>query len=89
MYLLCQELGIFSMLADKKFIWAFIGAILIWILFCQKKKIPEEIIVLVVNETGAKEQLNCALMDAMATRAGMKNAFKQSISFRKNLTIDS
>lgn len=35
--------------------------------------------VLVVNETGANEQLNCAVMDAMATRAGMKNAFRQSI----------
>lgn len=29
MHLLYQELGIFSMLADKEFIWAFIRAILI------------------------------------------------------------
>lgn len=39
---------------------------------------PEEIIVL-GNETGAKEQLNSVVMDAMATRTGMKNAFKQTI----------
>lgn len=79
MYLLCQELGIFNMLADKEFIWAFMRAILVWILFCRKTIFfPEEIIVL-VNETGAKEQLNSVVMDAMATRASMKNAFKQSI----------
>lgn len=39
----------------------------------------QEIIVIVDNEMGAEEQPNCAVMDAMATTAGMKNAFKQSI----------
>lgn len=39
----------------------------------------QEITVIVDNETAAEEPLNYAVMDAMATTAGMKNAFKQSI----------
>lgn len=84
MYLLCQELGIFSMLADKEFIWAFIRAILNWILFCQEKNISEEIIVLLVNETGAKEQLNCVVMDAMATRQVWKMLSSRVFNLEKN-----
>lgn len=35
--------------------------------------------VIVDNEIGAEELQDCAVMDAMATRTGLKNAFMQSI----------
>lgn len=68
-YICCaRNQDIFSMLPDKEFIWAFIKAFLICILrFVKNQFFSQEVIVIVDNETGAEEQPNCAVMDAMAT----------------------
>lgn len=83
-YICCaRNQDIFSMLPDKEFIWTFIRAFLFCILcFVQNYFFfffLKKFMVIVDNEIGAEELQDCAVMDAMATRTGLKNAFMQSI----------
>lgn len=56
-----------------------------YFVFCVSFKITffffflKKFMVIVDNEIGAEELQDCAVMDAMATRTGLKNAFMQSI----------